>query len=194
MPPKSGMGKIVLWIIGLLAVVGIGAKAAMNKSGDNSPAPVTPSQTDTDGGKDEAMTTPSPSPVATDDGGSDADSATGSAMEANTGSTEVASTDNATYKDGTYTAEGDYRSPGGPEHIMVTLTIKGNVVTDANVKSEATLQKSQYMQGQFISGYKDAVIGKNLNEINVGKTSGSSLTPIGFNDAVTKIKAQAVTS
>lgn len=95
------------------------------------------------------------------------------------------------YRDGEYTVTGHYTSPAGPETIKVTLTLQDSIVTDAEVVSEATHQISIMRQGEFVGGYKAQVIGKNLNEVNVGKVAGSSLTPKGFNEAVEQIKAQA---
>lgn len=95
------------------------------------------------------------------------------------------------YKNGVYTAEGDYKSPAGPEQIKVSLTLQDGIITEAEVTPEATLPKSQYFQGQFASGYKEMVIGKKINEVQLDKVAGSSLTPKGFNDAVTKIMKQA---
>lgn len=100
-------------------------------------------------------------------------------------------TSGATYKDGTYSAQGNYNSPAGPESINVTLTLKNDIVTDATVTSLAKDDKSQHYQGLFISGYKQYVIGKNINTIQLDKVSGSSLTPAGFNSAVSKIEVQA---
>jgi len=100
-------------------------------------------------------------------------------------------TSNISYKDGVYSAEGDYVSPGGPEQIQVKLTLKGNIVVDANVVSEATREKSKHFQGLFTDNFKPLVIGKNINDIVLDKVSGSSLTPKGFNDAVQKIKTEA---
>ncbi len=95
------------------------------------------------------------------------------------------------YKDGVYDVKGDYVSPGGPEEIDVKLTLKNNVVVDSTVTSLAERPKSQMFQGQFVAGYKQYVVGKKLDEINVPKVSGSSLTPKGFNDALNKIKNEA---
>jgi hypothetical protein len=95
------------------------------------------------------------------------------------------------YKDGTYSATGKYSSPAGAEELPVTLTLKKDVVTDSVVKVVATNQKSKYMQEEFAANYKTSVVGKKLDEVNVGKISRSSLTGIGFNDAVAKIKTQA---
>ena len=97
----------------------------------------------------------------------------------------------ALYKDGTYEAIGNYTSPGGAETIDVTLTLKDGVVESANVVSKATRPTSKQMQASFIGGYKEQVIGKRLDELNLTKVAKSSLAPKGFNDAVAKIKAEA---
>lgn len=111
--------------------------------------------------------------------------------EAVTGSSSTESAATTNYKDGTYKAEGDYVSPGGAESMDVTLTLKDGVVTDANVVANATRPTSKQMQASFIGGYKEQVVGKKLNEINLTKVAMSSLAPKGFNDAVEKIKTEA---
>lgn len=95
------------------------------------------------------------------------------------------------YKDGTYTATGSYMSPGGYDQITVTLIIANGIVTDATVVSGAGDGTSQRYQDRFIAGYKPLVIGKDIATLNVSRVSGSSLTPIGFNDAVAQIKTAA---
>jgi uncharacterized protein with FMN-binding domain len=97
----------------------------------------------------------------------------------------------ASYKDGTYSATGSYKSPGGMDKLGVTITLKGDVVTDATVTEEAGDKTSVKFQDMFIAGYKEYVVGKNISTISVGKVSGSSLTSIGFNDALAQIKAKA---
>ena len=95
------------------------------------------------------------------------------------------------YKDGVYSATGSYISPGGQETIGVSLTLKDDVVVDATATAQATRPESVKYQGKFVSGYKTLVVGKKLAEINLTKVSGSSLTPKGFMDALTKIETQA---
>lgn len=95
------------------------------------------------------------------------------------------------YKDGSYNVEGDYMSPGGAEHIGVTVTIKDDVVVDSAVTAEATLPISKRFQMDFANGYKQFVTGKKLSDINLSEVSGASLTSQGFNDALAKIKARA---
>lgn len=95
------------------------------------------------------------------------------------------------YKSGTYTAIGNYNSPGGAEEIDVKIVLEDDVVVDAEVISRATRPRSITMQGQFVSGFKEQVVGKYLDEVLLDKVSGSSLTPKGFNEAIAEIKEQA---
>lgn len=95
------------------------------------------------------------------------------------------------YKDGTYTATGSYMSPGGPDQIKITLTLKNDVITDSTAVNMAGDPKSVRFQDMFISGYKTYVVGKNIADVKIGKVSGSSLTGTGFNDALAQIKVQA---
>lgn len=97
----------------------------------------------------------------------------------------------ATYKNGTYAAEGAYTSPGGAEHVDVNLTLANGVITDIQVTPKATIPMSQRFQGLFADNYKQYVVGKKLDEVNLTKVAGSSLTPKGFADALAKIKAEA---
>lgn len=111
-----------------------------------------------------------------------------------TDTTTGTTTDHAThseYKDGTYTAVGNYISPGGAETIGITLTLADGIITDASAEVQATIPFSVNMQNAFASGFKSIIIGKSLDEVSLDKVSGSSLTPIGFNDAVEKIKVEA---
>ncbi|MEK7615166.1 MAG: hypothetical protein AAB431_02165 [Patescibacteria group bacterium] len=96
-----------------------------------------------------------------------------------------------TYKNGTYSATGKYISPGGPEEFPVSLTITDDVITAAEVAVNSERPISQKFQGMFIADYKTFVVGKKVDEVNLTKVSGSSLTPKGFNDALAQIKTQA---
>jgi flagellar basal body-associated protein FliL len=96
------------------------------------------------------------------------------------------------YKDGTYTVDGAYTSPAGAETIGITLTLKKNIITSATAKMEAKNPKSIKFQNDFIKNFKPMVVGKNISDLQLGKVSGSSLTPIGFNDALSKIEAKAL--
>lgn len=106
-------------------------------------------------------------------------------------STESGSTNTGAYKDGVYEAEGKYQTHVNTEAIGVKVTLKDGVITDVEVTEEAVLPMSKQMQADFAANYKTEVVGKNIDEVNLGKVSGSSLTPIGFNAAIEDIKAQA---
>ncbi len=97
----------------------------------------------------------------------------------------------AIFKNGTYTANGVYNSPGGQDEIAVTVTLANDIITDATVTSVRADRTSLRYQDKFIAGYKQYVVGQNINSVNLTVVSGSSLTPEGFNAALAKIKAQA---
>jgi uncharacterized protein with FMN-binding domain len=106
-------------------------------------------------------------------------------------STATTPTTNATYKDGTYTASGSYQSPGGTETVDLTVTLKGNVITDTNLVNHPATRDSQDYQSRFIDGYKSLVVGKKIDTVSLSRVSGSSLTSGGFNQALDKIKSDA---
>lgn len=95
------------------------------------------------------------------------------------------------YKDGTYSATGSYMSPGGPDKVGVKLTLANGLITDITVTPMAGDNVSEKYQDKFISGYKTLVLGKKIDGLKLDKVSGSSLTPVGFNDALEQIRAQA---
>ena len=95
------------------------------------------------------------------------------------------------YKDGTYTADGTYQSPTMTEKITVSVTLKNGVITDTSAKNDAPDKVGKKFQDQFISGYKQQVVGKKIGDVQLSRVSGSSLTPAGFNDALDQIKTQA---
>lgn len=96
-----------------------------------------------------------------------------------------------TYKNGTYTATASYDSPAGKESIGVSITLVNDIIADATVTPMAKDKTSDRYQDMFVSGYKTYVIGKDISTLQLGAVSGSSLTPVGFNNALTQIKAQA---
>ncbi|MDD7963369.1 FMN-binding protein [Microbacterium thalli] len=96
-----------------------------------------------------------------------------------------------TYTDGSYTAEGSYQTPEGPETITVTLTIASDAVSDVEVVGEPTRRESKQYQEEFIGGIDDLVVGKSLDDIEVDRVAGSSLTSGGFNAAVEEIRTDA---
>lgn len=97
----------------------------------------------------------------------------------------------ATYKDGDYDAEGTYSNPSGQSDVEVQLTLADNKITEVKVTPMAKNSTSKQFQQKFASGIADEVVGKSLDELNVSKVAGSSLTSSGFNAAIDDIKADA---
>jgi len=95
------------------------------------------------------------------------------------------------YADGTYTAEGSYQTPETVEQISVSLTLEDGVVTDVEVTGDPQARETEQYQGQFIDGIDEEVVGVPLDELDVSRVAGSSLTSGGFNAAVDEIKGQA---
>lgn len=95
------------------------------------------------------------------------------------------------YADGTYTESGQYTAPSGTETVTVTITLADNAVTAVEVVGDATDPEAKLHQQMFIDGIGAMVVGKNIDELQVDRVGGSSLTSGGFNAAVEAIKADA---
>lgn len=95
------------------------------------------------------------------------------------------------YKDGRYSADGNYTSPNGTETVGVELTLAGGAVSDVKITPHPSNPNTRKFQGEFASGIQAQVVGKKLDELKVSKVAGSSLTSGGFNRAVADIKTQA---
>ncbi|MEH3033221.1 MAG: FMN-binding protein [Aeromicrobium erythreum] len=124
------------------------------------------------GGSEEASTsTPAPSQQSQDSG--DSGSASGS------------------YKAGDYTAKGSYSRPSGTSSVEVEVKLEADgTISDVTVTPEANGTSLQYQQ-KFVSGIKAEVVGKKIDDLDVSKVSGSSLTSQGFNQAIDEIKGDA---
>lgn len=116
---------------------------------------------------------------------------TGSDTTTTSQETPSVSRGSAVYKDGTYTVNDTYPSPGGEEDIKVMLTLKDNKVTAVEVTQEANQAESAEYQGQFQEGYKARVIGKAIDTLELNRVSGSSLTTQAFDEALEQIRNQA---
>jgi cytoskeletal protein RodZ len=113
-------------------------------------------------------------------------------------STNESSTNNTTneasadaYRNGTYSATGEYVSPGGRESIGLTVIVENGIITDTQLEQNATDGEAREYQAAFASGYKQLVVGKSIDEVSLSRVAGSSLTSNGFNDALDQIKADA---
>ncbi|CAM3273229.1 hypothetical protein PSET11_01686 [Arthrobacter ulcerisalmonis] len=125
--------------------------------------------------------TPTPTPSATSAASSGASAGSSSAAAGT-----------STYQDGTYSADGNYVSPNGQETVGVQLTLAAGKVTAVEITQHPSNPNTRKFQGEFAGGIADQVVGKSIDDLNVSKVAGSSLTSGGFNDAVTKIKSEAM--
>lgn len=119
------------------------------------------------------------------------DQSTDTGTDTSTESTDSGAAAGGDYTDGTYTADGSYQTPETVETISVTVTVADGLVTDVEVTGDPQARESEQYQGEFIGGISDEVVGKSLDEIEVSRVAGSSLTSGGFNEAVESIKEQA---
>jgi uncharacterized protein with FMN-binding domain len=126
-------------------------------------------------------------------GSADAEDAgdAGTESDTATGSDSQTSSDSGDYADGTYSADGSYQTPETVEQISVTLTLEDGVVTDVEVTGDPQARETEQYQGQFIDGIAEEVVGVAIDELDVSRVAGSSLTSGGFNAAVEEIKDQA---
>ena len=108
-----------------------------------------------------------------------------------TAATGTAAPADASYVDGTYTAEGSYATPESVETITVTVTLRDDTVTAVEVVGNPKKPESRQYQGRFIGGIAAEVVGKDIDELAVSRVAGSSLTSGGFNSAIELIKQQA---
>jgi hypothetical protein len=168
MEESSGPSKkaiIGLIVIVLLVIAATGAVIVMSNNGSKADGDAVASNSPSTSPTTSTSTSPSSSPVSSA----------------------------STFKDGSYSATGNYVSPGGDESIDVNVTLSdGNgTITAVSVSPHANVQEASDYQGQFVSGYKSMVIGKKITDVNLSRVSGSSLTSIGFNSAVDQIKSKA---
>lgn len=95
------------------------------------------------------------------------------------------------YTDGLYTGNGTYTSPNGRENIVVFLTLAGGIVTEVTVTPGANNPTVAFYQGEFVGGIAAEVVGKHIDELDVTRVAGSSLTSGGFREAVEQIRSSA---
>ncbi len=123
-------------------------------------------------------------------GGSD-DPASDTPSSSATSSDDSSDASGAAFKDGDYDAEASYSNPGGQSKVEVELTLADNKISEITVTPMAENSTSKQYQEKFAGGISDAVVGKSIDELNVSKVAGSSLTSTGFNAAIDDIKADA---
>lgn len=90
----------------------------------------------------------------------------------------------------TYVATASYLTPKRTEHdIEITLELEGKTIIDANVTYDGDTAKTP-SHSAFDGVYTTVVLGKNINQIELSRVGGASLTSDAFNEAVADIRAQ----
>jgi uncharacterized protein with FMN-binding domain len=103
-----------------------------------------------------------------------------------------ASSSSVGYADGTYTVRGVYG--GAPSYMTVTVTLDAETITEVAVEPMPdNNETSRGYQERFAAAVPDEVVGKSLDEAEVGVLAGASGCADGFNDAIAKIRDQAGT-
>jgi hypothetical protein len=122
----------------------------------------------------------------------DAAGGTPSAATSESASTDSGSSESSgDYTPGTYEASGSYSNPGGTSTVDVEVTLGDvGIIDDVTVTPKASGTSKQY-QEKFAGGIADEVVGKNIDDLDVSKVAGSSLTAGGFNQAIDEIKSEA---
>ncbi|KQO99493.1 hypothetical protein [Leifsonia sp. Leaf264] len=162
---NARIGRTAIALASGAVVIGSLAGCATDQSAEADTAP------STDGAESTAPTSPS---TGTDSTGTDGAEASSSS-----------------YTDGEYTETGDYTTPGGQEDVTVTITLADDIVTAVEVTGSATSGNSKQYQSAFISGIAAEVVGKDIDDLDVSKVAGSSLTSSGFNAALDAIRSDA---
>ena len=123
----------------------------------------------------------------------DSTSESGSSSESTTDAAEDTSSDVATtYTAGDYTAEGSYQTPGGQQSVEVEVTLaEDGTISAVTVTPQADGGNSEQFQKKFAGGIADEVVGTKIDDLDVSKVSGSSLTSGGFNAAIDVILDEA---
>jgi cytoskeletal protein RodZ len=108
-----------------------------------------------------------------------------------TSDSDTSTTSDATYKDGSYSVTTEYYVPHGTESITVNLTLSSGTVTDVSIVNSENDHDSAEFQADFTVSYKSYVVGKKISGLQLSNVAGASDTTDGFNEALTKLEADA---
>lgn len=97
----------------------------------------------------------------------------------------------SSYRDGEFTASGTYSSPDGTDEIDVSVTLRNGVIESVSVETNPKSTTGARHQQLFAEGIAGEVEGERIDEVEVGRVNGSSLTGAGFNQAIGRIRQEA---
>lgn len=97
----------------------------------------------------------------------------------------------SSYIDGTYTAIASYFTPKRVKHeISATLTVRNDIITSADVQYDGESAKTPSHQG-FDGAYRPLLLGVSVDNLDLSRVGGASLTTTAFNEALADIKSDA---
>ncbi len=94
------------------------------------------------------------------------------------------------YRNGTYSTQSSYRTPGGTYQINVNLTIANDKITDSTVSFDSKGARDGYSK-RFSNSYQSVIVGQDLGSASLTRVGGASLTTRAFNNAIISIRRQA---
>lgn len=98
------------------------------------------------------------------------------------------------YADGTYSVSQSYRVPEGhTEDISIELTLSGDKISAIAVDTVASNDESAQYQSGFDTLIVGEVEGKTLDDADVSRLGGASLTSNAFNDLLEAVRNEART-
>ena len=103
------------------------------------------------------------------------------------------SSEQSAYTDGTYTANASYFTPKRVQHnISVTLTINDDVITAADVLYDGAEARTP-SHTNFDGAYEQIVLGVEIDDLDLARVGGASLTTTAFNETLADIATEAST-
>ena len=96
-----------------------------------------------------------------------------------------------TYIDGTYTADAEYYTPKRVKHVIsVTLEIQDDAISSADVRYDgADARTPSHLN--FDGAYRPVTVGVAVDDLDLSRVGGASLTTVAFNEALTDIISDA---
>ena len=96
-----------------------------------------------------------------------------------------------TYSNGTYTANASYFTPKRVQHnISVTLTVNNDTITAADVLYDGKEAKTP-SHTNFDGAYEQRILGVEIDNLDLARVGGASLTTVAFNEALADIASDA---
>lgn len=97
------------------------------------------------------------------------------------------------FRDGSYQSVQNYRVPNGQEYkVDVTLTLENDQIVDYALKfDDKAVGGSNSNQTRFADAIGAEISGQEIDELELSRIGGASLTTDSFNDAIDDVMMQA---